>query len=63
LHAHVKEEIHNASLELIKLHEKHPILHAVTNFPDIKTCYGKALLSNRFHPMKEKSIGIPNNCG
>jgi hypothetical protein len=36
LYSHIEEEIYNSSLELIKLHEKHPILHTVTNFSDFK---------------------------
>lgn len=36
LHTHIREEIYKASCELVELHEKYPILHIITNYPDLK---------------------------
>lgn len=36
LYFHIEEEIYNSSLELIELHDKYPILHIITNFPDFR---------------------------
>ena len=36
LHTHIREEVYKASCELVALHEKYPILHVITNFPDLK---------------------------
>lgn len=33
---HIQEEIHKTSCELVDLHQKYPILHIISDFPDLK---------------------------
>lgn len=57
LYSHIEEEIYNSSLELIKLHEKHPILHTVTNFSDFKNVLWDSTFIETLSPDERKKYG------
>ncbi|HAC73532.1 hypothetical protein KCV26_06670 [Petrimonas sulfuriphila] len=57
LHTHIEEEIYNSSLELIELHEKHPILHIITNFSDLKNVLWESTFIESLSPDERKKYG------
>ena len=54
LHTHIREEIYKASCELVALHEKYPILHVITNFPDLKNVLWDSTFIESISPDEKK---------
>ncbi|MEA4949742.1 MAG: hypothetical protein VB068_08855, partial [Petrimonas sp.] len=57
LYTHIEEEIYNSSLELIELHNKYPILHIITNFPDLKNVLWESTFIESLSPDERKKYG------
>ncbi|MCK9435920.1 MAG: hypothetical protein PHE35_06795 [Bacteroidales bacterium] len=61
LHTHIREEIYKASCELVELHEKFPILHIITNFPDLKNVLWDSTFIESITPDERKKYHNSEN--
>ena len=62
LYTHIEEEIYNSSLELIELHNKYPILHIITNFPDLKNVLWESTFIESLSSEERKLGTAPWRC-
>ena len=61
LHTHIREEIYKASCELVALHEKAPMLHVITNFPDLKNVLWESTFIESISPDERKKYHNSEN--
>lgn len=54
MHDHIHDETYKVSCDLVKLHEKFPILHVITNYHDLKNVLWDSTFIESISPDEKK---------